>query len=94
MQKNPHLLIESMILSAYSFGAKSGYIYLRGEFDYIQRILDRAIGEARAAGLIGKNVAGTGVEFSLSMPAAEVRRRAAGLGLDGAAGLAAEPERP
>jgi len=65
MQKNPHLLLEGMILSAYAFGAKTGYIYLRGEFDYIQKILDRAIGEARAAGLVGKNVAGSGVELEL-----------------------------
>jgi len=65
MQKNPHLLVESMILSGYAIGAKTGYIYLRGEFDYIQKIVDRAIGEARAAGLVGKNIAGTGVDFEL-----------------------------
>jgi NADH-quinone oxidoreductase subunit F len=65
MQKNPHLLIEGMILAGYAIGAKTGYIYLRGEFDYIQKILDRAIGEARAAGLVGKSVAGSGVEFEL-----------------------------
>jgi NADH-quinone oxidoreductase subunit F len=65
MQKNPHLLIEGMILSAYAIGAKTGYIYLRGEFEYIQQILDRAIGEARAAGLLGKSVAGSDISFEL-----------------------------
>jgi NADH-quinone oxidoreductase subunit F len=65
MEKNPHLLIESMILSAYAIGSNVGYIYLRGEFDYILRILDRAIAEARAAGLIGANVAGTGFRFEI-----------------------------
>jgi NADH-quinone oxidoreductase subunit F len=36
MEKNPHLLIEGMLLSAYAFNAHVGYIYLRGEFEYIQ----------------------------------------------------------
>ena len=65
MEKNPHLLIESMILAGYAIGAHTGYIYLRGEFDYIQRILDRAIGEARAAGLLGASVAGSGYAFEI-----------------------------
>jgi NADH-quinone oxidoreductase subunit F len=65
MEKNPHLLIEGMVLSGYAIGAKVGYIYLRGEFEYIQRILDRAIGEARAAGLLGGRVAGTDTAFEL-----------------------------
>jgi NADH-quinone oxidoreductase subunit F len=65
MEKNPHLMIEGMILSAYAFGAHNGYIYLRGEFEYIQRILDRAIAEARGAGLLGANVAGSGFGFEL-----------------------------
>jgi NADH-quinone oxidoreductase subunit F len=65
MEKNPHLMIEGMILSAYAFGAHTGYIYLRGEFEYIQRILDRAIAEARGAGLLGANVAGSGFGFEL-----------------------------
>lgn len=65
MEKNPHLLIEGMILSAYAFNANTGYIYLRGEFEYIQQILDKAIAEARAAGFLGDRVAGTGFRFEL-----------------------------
>ena len=65
MEKNPHLLIEGVILTGYAIGANTGYIYLRGEFDYIQRILDRAIGEARAAGLVGEDVFGSGFRFQL-----------------------------
>jgi NADH-quinone oxidoreductase subunit F len=65
MTKNPHLLVEGMILAAYAIGAKTGYIYLRGEFEYIRTILDRAIGEARQAGLIGRNIAGSGFDFEL-----------------------------
>jgi NADH-quinone oxidoreductase subunit F len=65
MEKNPHLLIEGMILAGYAIGSHTGYIYLRGEFEYIQRILDRAINEAREAGFVGKSVAGSGFEFEL-----------------------------
>ncbi len=65
MEKNPHLLIEGMVLAGYAIGSHTGYIYLRGEFETIQRILDKAIGEARAAGLVGKNVAGSGYDFEL-----------------------------
>jgi len=65
MEKNPHLLIEGMILAGYAIGSHVGYIYLRGEFEYIQRILDRAIGEAREAGLLGDSVFGSGYAFQL-----------------------------
>ncbi len=65
MEKNPHLLIEGMILAGYAIGSHVGYIYLRGEFEYIQRILDKAIAEARSAGLLGENVAGSGYAFQV-----------------------------
>ncbi len=65
MEKNPHLLIEGMILAGYAIGSHVGYIYLRGEFEYIQRILDAAIHEARAAGVLGANVMGSGFGFQL-----------------------------
>jgi len=58
MEKNPHLLLEGMILAGYAIGSHTGYLYLRGEFEYIQRILDAAIADARAAGLLGDNVMG------------------------------------
>jgi NADH-quinone oxidoreductase subunit F len=65
MEKNPHLLIEGMLLAAYAIGAHVGSIYLRGEFEYIQRILDQAIAEATAAGLLGDRVLGTDFAFRL-----------------------------
>jgi len=65
MEKNPHLLIEGMIIAGYAIGSGLGYIYLRGEFEYIQHIIDKAIAEARAAGLLGENVAGSGYRFDL-----------------------------
>ena len=65
MEKNPHLLIEGMLLAGYAIGSHVGYIYLRGEFEYIQRILDAAIAEARSAGVLGDNVMGSGFGFQL-----------------------------
>ena len=65
MEKNPHLLIEGMILAAYAIGAATGYLYLRGEFAELQRVLDQAIGEARAAGFLGERIAGSTFRFTL-----------------------------
>jgi len=65
MEKIPHLLIEGMIASSYALGAKTSYIYIRGEYMYIVRILEKAIEEARAAGLLGKNILGT--DYSLEL---------------------------
>ncbi|MBL7883673.1 MAG: NADH-quinone oxidoreductase subunit NuoF [Bacteroidia bacterium] len=59
MEKIPHALIEGMITSSYALGAKTSYIYIRGEYFYVARILEKAIEEAYAAGLLGKNILGT-----------------------------------
>jgi len=53
MQKNPHLLIEGVIVSAHAVGATYAYIYIRGEYDYVADILDAALAEAKAAGHVG-----------------------------------------
>jgi NADH-quinone oxidoreductase subunit F len=59
MQKNPHLLIEGIIIGAYCIGASRSFIFIRGEYDYVADILDAAVAEARAAGLIGENILGS-----------------------------------
>jgi NADH-quinone oxidoreductase subunit F len=48
-----------MITSSYALGAKTSYIYIRGEYFYVARILEKAIAEAYAAGWLGKNILGT-----------------------------------
>lgn len=53
MEYDPHLLIEGMVISARAIGAKLGFIYIRGEFDWIADILDKAVEEARADGKLG-----------------------------------------
>src|SRR5688572_2167400 len=50
MEKIPHILIEGMITSSFALGAKTSYIYIRGEYFYVARILEKAIDEAYAAG--------------------------------------------
>jgi NADH-quinone oxidoreductase subunit F len=65
IEKNPHGLIEGMILAAWAIQANHGYVYLRGEFGWLQKTLDGAIAEAYAAGLLGAGVAGTGFRFDL-----------------------------
>jgi NADH-quinone oxidoreductase subunit F len=59
MQKNPHLLIEGIIIGAYCIGANKSFIFIRGEYDYVADILDAAVAEARAAGFLGENVLGS-----------------------------------
>ncbi|MES2960885.1 MAG: NADH-quinone oxidoreductase subunit NuoF [Pseudomonadota bacterium] len=59
MEVIPHALIEGMITSSYALGAKTSYIYIRGEYFYVARIVEKAIAEAYAAGWLGKNILGT-----------------------------------
>jgi NADH-quinone oxidoreductase subunit F len=65
MSRIPHLLIEGMITSSYALGANTSYIYIRGEYFYIVKILEKAIAEAYANGFLGKNILGTGYNLDL-----------------------------
>jgi NADH-quinone oxidoreductase subunit F len=61
----PHALIEGMIVSSYALGANTSYIYVRGEMMPQIRILEKAIAEAKNAGLLGKNILGTGYDLEV-----------------------------
>ncbi len=63
--KNPHLLIEGMILCSYACQIETGYIYMRGEFHDLSFIMDKALEEARAKGYLGKNIMGTGFNLDI-----------------------------
>ena len=65
MQKCPHMLIEGMIIAAYAAGANQSFVYIRGEYEQQAAILERAIDEAKEAGLIGDRI--LGMDLSLSM---------------------------
>ena len=67
MEKIPHLLIEGMIASSFALGAHKAYIYIRGEYAYVYKIMERAIQEAYAAGWLGKNIKGTDYDLDLYM---------------------------
>jgi NADH-quinone oxidoreductase subunit F len=65
MQKNPHQLIEGLIIAAYAVGASRSFIYIRGEYALQADILDAAIAEAYERGYLGENVLGSGFGLSL-----------------------------
>ncbi|STU64562.1 NADH-ubiquinone oxidoreductase subunit F [Klebsiella pneumoniae subsp. ozaenae] len=65
MEQLPHLLVEGMLISAFALKAYRGYIFLRGEYIEAAQHLRRAIAEATEAGLLGKNILGTGFDFEL-----------------------------
>jgi NADH-quinone oxidoreductase subunit F len=67
MERAPHQLIEGMIISGFAISSKKGYIYVRGEYYYPIAILEAAVKEAYAAGLLGKNILGSGVDFDLDV---------------------------
>ena len=65
MERLPHLLIEGMAIGSFALGCRTSYIYIRGELLYVFHILQAAIDEAYAAGLLGKNIMGSGWDFDL-----------------------------
>lgn len=65
MEKIPHLLVEGMITSSIALEANLSYIYIRGEYMWVYRILERAINEAYAKGWLGKNIQGSGYDLDL-----------------------------
>jgi len=67
MRFDPHLLIEGMIMAGFALGVHDAYIYIRGEFVHEARVLNEAIAEACAAGLLGENILGTKYSMNLTV---------------------------
>jgi len=67
MEQQPHLLIEGMILAAFANNARYGYIFLRGEYVESARVLADALTEARDAGWLGADIAGSGFDFDMAL---------------------------
>merc|ERR1712070_541981 len=65
MRSDPHRLIEGCLVAGTAMRAAGAYIYIRGEFVYEAEVLERAIQEAYAAGHIGKNACGSGLDFDV-----------------------------
>ena len=65
LRYNPHQLIEGMAIAGYTIGATAGYNYIRGEFWEPYERFEAALAEAYKAGLLGKDIQGSGVNFDL-----------------------------
>ncbi len=65
LRLNPHALVEGMAIAGYAIGATVGYNYIRGEFWEPYERFELALADAYKAGLLGKNILGSGVDFDL-----------------------------
>jgi NADH-quinone oxidoreductase subunit F len=63
IRHDPHKLIEGALLASFAMRARACYIYIRGEYIREAEALEKAVAEAYAAGLLGKNAAGSGYDF-------------------------------
>jgi NADH-quinone oxidoreductase subunit F len=60
MERNPHLLFEGCLIGCWAIGAKVAYIYIRGEFFHVQKVLEAELAKAYAQSYAGKNIMGSG----------------------------------
>ncbi|MFM2022149.1 MAG: NADH-quinone oxidoreductase subunit NuoF [Pseudomonadota bacterium] len=65
IRHDPHKLIEGALVAGFAMRARAAYIYIRGEYIYEAKVLEAAVAEAYAAGLIGKNAAKSGYDFDV-----------------------------
>lgn len=65
VHKDPHQLIEGIVISCYANEVHQAYIYMRGEFDQGAQIVNRALQEARDNGFLGKNILGSGYDLEI-----------------------------
>jgi len=65
LERDPHRLIEAIVVSCHAIRSQTAYVYIRGEFHEGARTLEKALAEARAAGYVGKDVLGTGIDVEI-----------------------------
>ena len=65
LEGDPHCLVEAMAICGYATGASEGYVYVRAEYPIAVARLQKAIDDARAYGLLGKDIFGSGFDFDL-----------------------------
>ncbi len=65
MEGDPHALVEAMIIGGYAIGAQTGILYVRAEYPLAQKRLREAIGQAKEAALLGRDILGSGFDFDL-----------------------------
>ena len=67
MMANPHSLIEGVAITSFAIGCNHAFIYIRGEVVHVIRRLMAAVEEARAAGLVGTDIMGTGYDLEITV---------------------------
>ena len=67
LEGDPHCLIEAMAICGYAVGATQGYVYVRAEYPIAVQRLQKAIEDARAYGLLGKDIFGSGFDFDMDI---------------------------
>ena len=65
IRHDPHKLIEGALLAGFAMRARAAYIYIRGEYIFEAKVLEKAVAEAYSAGLLGKNAAKSGYDFDV-----------------------------
>lgn len=67
LEGDPHSVLEGMAIAGYAVGAQKGYIYIRAEYPLAVKRLEIAIKQARASGLLGKNILGSNFSFDIEL---------------------------
>ncbi|QEM69211.1 NADH-quinone oxidoreductase subunit L [Geobacter sp. FeAm09] len=67
MESDPHRLLEGMAIAGYAVGAREGFIFVRGEYPLAAQRLAAAIDDAGKAGLLGRNILGSGFSFRIRL---------------------------
>jgi NADH-quinone oxidoreductase subunit F len=67
LEETPHQILEGMLIGSYAIGSKHAFIYIRGEFKRGYAIFMEALAQARAAGLVGENILGTGASIEVTV---------------------------
>ena len=67
MEEDPFAVVEAMTIEAFAVGASRGYLYLRGEYPLCERRMRGAIDAARTAGLLGRDILGSGLDFDIEL---------------------------
>jgi NADP-reducing hydrogenase subunit HndC len=67
LEENPHVIVEAMAIAGYAIGADHGFVYVRAEYPFAVRYLQKAIEDARARGFLGRDILGSGVDFDMEI---------------------------
>jgi NADH-quinone oxidoreductase subunit F len=67
MERDPHLLIEGVCIASYAIESHHAFIYIRGEYPYAAMRVEQAIEDAKKAGIVGKNIFGTGYDLEITV---------------------------